>query len=78
MAIASDGEAFPVPDGLARQFLSEYGDFPLFLINRALRCKQTTTYTLYPLRALQVNDFYESSVFLFFFSSWGLGLAGAC
>ena len=54
MAIASaHGDAYPVPDGAARQFLSEYGDFPIWLVNRDMRCKRTTSYQLYPLRAQQ-------------------------
>ena len=52
MAIAdSSSDEFPVPDGNSRQFLSEYGDFPVFLVNRHLRLTRVTTYQLYPHRA---------------------------
>jgi len=51
MAIANaSSDEFPVPDGNSRQFLSEYGDFPVFLVNRHLRLKRVTTYQLYPHR----------------------------
>lgn len=60
MAIANAfGDTFPVPDGPARQLLSEYGDFPLFLVNRHMRCKKTSTYTLFPLRAAQAAAHHE-------------------
>ena len=63
MVIAtSHGEAFPVPDGPARQFLAEYGDFPIFLVNRHMKCKRTSTYALYPLAAAQAMAQRERQV----------------
>ena len=32
-------EDLPVPDGTARQVLAEYGDFPVYLVNRDLRAR---------------------------------------
>jgi len=43
-------EALPVPDGAARQVLAEYGDFPVYLVNRDLRARRVTTHELFPLR----------------------------
>lgn len=38
LAMASDtDQAFPSPDGPGRQFLAEFGDFPVYLVNRDLQ-----------------------------------------
>ena len=39
-----------MPDGAARQVLAEYGDFPVYLVNRDLRARRVTTHELFPLR----------------------------
>jgi cytidine deaminase len=50
LVIAQDqSEHFPLPDGSARQFLSEYGDFPVFSVNADMQVKRFTTYELFPL-----------------------------
>ena len=43
-------EELPVPDGAARQVLAEYGDFPVYLVNRDMRARRVTTHELFPLR----------------------------
>ena len=46
----ANSEELPVPDGAARQVLAEYGDFPVYLVNRDLRARRVTTHELFPLR----------------------------
>jgi len=47
--VATDSQAdFPVPDGTTREYLAEYGVFPVFLVNRDLKIHSTTTAELYP------------------------------
>ena len=46
----ANSEDLPVPDGAARQVLAEYGDFPVYLVNRNLRARRVTTHELFPLR----------------------------
>lgn len=49
LVIASDSnEAFPAPDGSSRQYLAEFGMFPVFLVNRDLKIQTTSTPELYP------------------------------
>ncbi|KAJ1458565.1 hypothetical protein M885DRAFT_90783 [Pelagophyceae sp. CCMP2097] len=45
-------DEIPAPDGGARQFLAEYGDFPVYLVNRGLSARRVTTHELFPLRSL--------------------------
>eukprot|EP00903_Cladosiphon_okamuranus_P006154 g6055.t1 len=41
MAMASDTElGFPSPDGPGRQFLAEFGEFPVYLVNRDMQARQ--------------------------------------
>lgn len=41
LAMASDtSQAFPSPDGPGRQFLAEFGDFPVYLVNRDLQARR--------------------------------------
>ena len=50
LVVCTDQSAeFPVPDGGARQFLSEYGDFPVFVVNRDLEVQRYTTFQLFPM-----------------------------
>ena len=44
----ANSEELPVPDGAARQVLAEYGDFPVYLVNRDLRARRVTTHELFP------------------------------
>lgn len=38
MAMASDTDlGFPSPDGPGRQFLAEFGEFPVYLVNRDMQ-----------------------------------------
>lgn len=40
LAMASDTDhAFPSPDGPGRQFLAEFGEFPVYLVNRDMQVK---------------------------------------
>ncbi|CAM9990662.1 unnamed protein product, partial [Hapterophycus canaliculatus] len=40
MAMASDTDlAFPSPDGPGRQFLAEFGEFPVYLVNRDMQVR---------------------------------------
>lgn len=49
LVVATDSQDdFPVPDGSTRQYLAEYGVFPVFLVNRDLKIHTTTTAQLYP------------------------------
>lgn len=51
MVVATDSsEAFPVPDGATRQYLSEFGDFPVVLVNRDMQLRGTSTQELYPFK----------------------------
>jgi hypothetical protein len=50
--VASDtSEEFPVPDGGTREYLREFGIFPVFLVNRNLDIKATSTAELYPFKS---------------------------
>lgn len=38
LVVASDsGQGFPSPDGPGRQFLAEFGEFPVYLVNRDMQ-----------------------------------------
>lgn len=40
LAMASDTDhAFPSPDGPGRQFLAEFGEFPIYLVNRDMQAR---------------------------------------
>lgn len=40
LAMASDtDQAFPSPDGPGRQFLAEFGEFPVYLVNRDMQAR---------------------------------------
>lgn len=40
MAMASDTDlSFPSPDGPGRQFLAEFGEFPVYLVNRDMQVR---------------------------------------
>ena len=40
MAMASDTDlGFPSPDGPGRQFLAEFGEFPVYLVNRDMQAR---------------------------------------
>lgn len=40
MAMASDTDlGFPSPDGPGRQFLAEFGEFPVYLVNRDMQVR---------------------------------------
>ncbi|CAM9475464.1 unnamed protein product, partial [Sphacelaria rigidula] len=42
LAMASDTDSdFPSPDGPGRQFLAEFGDIPIYLVNRDMQARQT-------------------------------------
>lgn len=42
MAMASDTDlGFPSPDGPGRQFLAEFGEFPVYLVNRDMQVRNT-------------------------------------
>ncbi|CAN0025520.1 unnamed protein product, partial [Ectocarpus sp. 8 AP-2014] len=42
MAMASDTDlGFPSPDGPGRQFLAEFGEFPVYLVNRDMQVRCT-------------------------------------
>ncbi|CAM9280710.1 unnamed protein product [Ectocarpus sp. 6 AP-2014] len=50
MAMASDTDlGFPSPDGPGRQFLAEFGEFPVYLVNRDMQVKIASTGELYPM-----------------------------
>ena len=50
MVIATDQSAdFPLPDGSSREFIAEYGDFPVFVVNRDMAVKRFTSYELFPM-----------------------------
>lgn len=52
LVVASDSDDdYPVPDGETRQHLAEFGTFPVFLVNRKLEIRTTSTQELYPLQA---------------------------
>lgn len=41
LAMASDtDQAFPSPDGPGRQFLAEFGEFPVYLVNRDMQVRE--------------------------------------
>ena len=40
----ANSEELPVPDGAARQVLAEYGDFPVYLVNRDLRARRVMSF----------------------------------
>lgn len=43
LAMASDtDQAFPSPDGPGRQFLAEFGEFPVYLVNRDMQARGGT------------------------------------
>lgn len=43
MAMASDTDlSFPSPDGPGRQFLAEFGEFPVYLVNRDMQVRLTS------------------------------------
>ncbi|CAM9687842.1 unnamed protein product, partial [Choristocarpus tenellus] len=35
--VSDTASTFPSPDGAGRQFLAEFGDFPVYLVNRDMR-----------------------------------------
>lgn len=40
LAMASDtDQVFPSPDGPGRQFLAEFGEFPVYLVNRDMQAR---------------------------------------
>ncbi|ETV98042.1 hypothetical protein H310_09336 [Aphanomyces invadans] len=45
---SSDGLFTPYPCGSCREFLSQFGDFPLYLIRATMEFDQTTAYALFP------------------------------
>ncbi|RHY41456.1 hypothetical protein DYB30_004644 [Aphanomyces astaci] len=45
---SSDGVFTPYPCGSCREFLSQFGDFPLYLIRATMEFEQTTAYALFP------------------------------
>ena len=50
IVIASDTmKAFPSPDGASREFLRNFGEFPIILVNCDLEIKRTSTQELFPL-----------------------------
>lgn len=55
LVLSSQTEEFPIPDGTGRQFLSEYGDFPVFCVNMDLEVKRFTTFQLFPMAANVAN-----------------------
>lgn len=49
LVIASDSEEeHPAPDGTTRQYLADFGDFAVFLVNRDLDVRTTSTKILFP------------------------------
>lgn len=41
LAMVSDTDlAFPSPDGPGRQFLAEFGEFPVYLVNRDMQARR--------------------------------------
>lgn len=49
LVVATDSEDdYPVPDGETRQHLAEFGAFPVFLVNRKLEIRATSTQELFP------------------------------
>ena len=61
LVISSQTEEFPVPDGTGRQFLSEYGDFPVFCVNCDLEVKRFTTYQLFPMASTRYKKRKKTS-----------------
>jgi cytidine deaminase len=47
--VSDTAAAFPSPEGGSRQFLAEFGDFAVYLVNRDLLVKACTTYELFPM-----------------------------
>ena len=45
----STGSDFPAPDGQTRQFLADFGDFPVYLVDRDMRMERTSSNQLFPL-----------------------------
>ena len=61
LVLSSQTEEFPIPDGTGRQFLSEYGDFPVFCVNMDLEVKRFTTFQLFPMAANVANKKRKTS-----------------
>ncbi|OQS06562.1 hypothetical protein THRCLA_01399 [Thraustotheca clavata] len=45
---SSDDLFFPYPCGLCREFLAQFGNFPIYLIRNTLEYEKTTSFTLFP------------------------------
>lgn len=41
--------SFPTPDGVSREFLSSFGNFPIILVNSLMEIKHTSSYELFPM-----------------------------